>query len=210
MNATSQFNRVRQLLDDPAVTSKKQGVFWTDSEIVSALNYSQNTIVSFLCKKRESYLLENLVTSITGASTVAIPTNYFYHLAGQILSNGVYRPAQLYLCGISKTFWYSSHYCVAVLKDYAYFRSQNGYESGKLIYYKKPSVMTIDPFDGAFYEADSFERTLYDVITNHAAACLAIRLEPNPRFVKNLQQSVQFLLKDPVDQIPRFKEGLIA
>lgn len=210
MNATSYFNRIRQLLDDPAVSSKKKGFFWTDNEIVSALNYSQNTIVSFLCKKREDYILQNLVTSVTGNSTVAIPTNYFYHLAGQILLNGIYRPAQLYLCGISKTFWYSSHYCVSVLKDYAYFRSKDGYESGKLVYYKKPSVMSIDPLSGAFYEQDSFDRTLYDVITNHAAACLALRLEPNPRFAKNLQQSVEFLLKDPKEQLPKFQEGVIA
>lgn len=210
MNATTQFQRIRQLLDDPVESSKRKGNFWTDAEIVSALNFSQMTIVSYLCKKKEDYLLQNLITNITGNISVQIPTNYFYHLAGQVLLGGIYRPAQLYLCGIARTFWYSGHYCVSILKDFAYFRSSTGYEQGKLIYYRKPSVMTIDSGSPIYYEADTFDRTLYDVIANHAAACLAVRQEPTARLTKNLQQSIQFLLKDPKEQIPKFEEGVVA
>lgn len=210
MNATVYFNRIRQLLDDPAESPKRKGNFWEDPEIVSALNYSQFSIVSFLCKKRESYLLQNIVSSVTGDVSAPIPSNYLYNMAGQILLNGIYRPAQLYICGIARDFWYSGHYCVSILKDYVYFRSASGYESGKLIYYRKPSVMTIDNSSSVYYEADSFDRVLYDVITNHAAACLAVRQEPTTRLTKNLQQSLKFLAGDRREQIPQFQEGLVA
>lgn len=208
MNATPYFDRVRQLLDDPEESSRKKGYFWEPDEIVSALNYSQHSIVTFLCKKKESYLLQRIVTSQAGVNSLLLPTNYYYHLTGQVLIDGTYRPAQLYLTGISRTFWHSQHYCVAVLKDYAYFRANGRYVPGTLSYYKKPSVMTMDDASSVFYESDSFDRTLYDVIANHAAACLLARQEPTTRFSKNLQQTLEFLLKDSVDQVVHYPEGV--
>lgn len=208
MNATQYFDRVRQLLDDPEESARKKGYFWEPSEIVSALNYSQHSVISFLCKKKEAYLLQRIIASVTGTNSVPIPSDYYYHLTGQILSGGVYRNAQLYLTGISRTFWGAQHFCVAVLKDYTYFRADGRYVPGKLIYYKKPSVMTIDDGSAVFYEADSFDRTVYDVIASHAAACLAARQEPTPRLVKNLQQSLEFLLKDSAKQIQVLPETI--
>ena len=95
-----------------------------------------------------------------------------------------------------------------ILKDYAYFRADARYVAGRLVYYKKPSVMTIDDSSSVFYEADSFDRTLYDVIANHAAACLSARQEPTPRLMKNLQQSIKFLMEDPIDQVIPLPEGI--
>ena len=208
MNATPYFDRVRQLLDDPEESAQKKGYFWEPNEIVSALNYSQHSIVTYLCKKKESYLLQRIIATVDGSMSVPIPANYYYHLTGQVLIGGTYRNAQLYLTGISRTFWSSQHYCVAVLKDYAYFRADARYVSGRLVYYKKPSVMTIDDSSSVFYEADSFDRTLYDVIANHAAACLSARQEPTPRLMKNLQQSIKFLMEDPIDQVIPLPEGI--
>lgn len=208
MNATPYFDRVRQLLDDPEESARKKGYFWEPSEIVSALNYSQHSIITFLCKKKESYLLQRIIASVEGTNSVPIPIDYYYHLTGQVVSGGGYRSAQLYLTGIARTFWNSQNFCVAVLKDYAYFRANGRYVAGKLIYYKKPSVMTIDDGSSIFYESDSFDRTVYDVIANHAAACLASRQEPTPRLMKNLQQSLEFLLKDSVKQVQYLQETI--
>jgi hypothetical protein len=201
MDATQYYQRCRELLDDPTESARKKGYFWEDSEIIAALNYSQNTIVAYLARKNALYLLQRLVKTVQGVTAVPIPEDYFYPLAAQVALSGTYFPAQIYQGGISRNFWYSRNLSAFILKDYAYFRSQNGYESGKLVYIKKPSVMTISSGDAAFYEAASFDRVLYDVFVAHACACLLVRQEPTTRLTKNLQSALTFLLLDNISQI---------
>lgn len=200
MDATQYFQRCRGLIDDSAESDRKKGYFWLDSEIIDALNYSQYVIAAYLAQKN-SYLLQRLVQTVQGVTAVQIPQDYFYPIAAQVALSGTYFPAQIYQGGISRNFWYSQNLSVFILKDYAYFRSQNGYEAGKLVYIKKPSLMTIDTGNAAFYEAPSFDRTLYDVIVSHACACLLVRQEPTTRLTKNLQGALTFLIKDNSSQI---------
>lgn len=200
MDATQYYQRCRELIDDSVESDRKKGSFWLESEIIAALNYSQLAIAAYLAKKN-SYLLQRLVETVQGVTAVQIPADYFYPIAAQVALSGTYFPAQIYQGGISRNFWYSRNLSVFILKDYAYFRSQNGYEAGKLVYIKKPSVMTIDTGNAAFYETPSFDRTLYDVITAHACACLLVRQEPTTRLTKSLQAALTFLIRDNSTQI---------
>lgn len=201
MDATQYYQRCRELIDDSVETDTKKGSFWLESEIIAALNYSQLSIVAYLAKKNDLYLLQRLLQTVQGVTAVQIPSDYFYPVAAQVALSGTYYPAQIFQGGISRNFWYSRNLSMFILKDYAYFRSQNGYESGKLVYLKKPSVMTIDTGSSVFYETPSFDRTLYDVIVAHACACLLVRQEPTTRLTTNLQAALGFLLKDNKSQI---------
>lgn len=202
MDATIHLQRIRQALDDKPENGRKKGYFWTDDDIVTALNLSLDAVVYFLCRKDALYLLQGLITSVAASGSTAVPNDYFYRIAGKVQREalGDYKPARLFLCGIGLANWNVGYSGVYINSGGVYFRKDKGFANGMLVYCKKPSRMAIT--GAAQSEPDDLPKAVYDIVVAHATACLAVRQEPTARHIKNFNQALQFALNDSARQLP--------
>lgn len=202
MNGDLFISRVRNILRDEQSPTDK-GEFWTDREIILALNASQSVICNFLVENRAYSALSRLqMAEIYPAQTAGIlPNNYMHFISAQVSpqfiaatsgtvsqykmsllgSSNVFKTAQVYLGGDSVPYLKVSHTAVFIVGNNVYCQdyivNQNT-TSFVLYYWEKPSYI------GATSLADntrldfntvSFPSSVYDIIIEHASAMLGTK-----------------------------------
>lgn len=197
MDATGIVAAVRRDLDDLPASDYKQGEFYLSDDITSALNASMDAIVYWLCEQQKSYLLEKLVSSVSGTGSVALPADYFYALTATIAG----LPGQLFVGAGGRTYFYGNAAFATVEAADVYFRNGGVAASGVLRYYRRPYRMTTEPADDDYAEPPDLPQIVLDAVRRHATAVLALRLEANSRHVGNMREAV-LLLAEPADQFP--------
>jgi hypothetical protein len=223
MDGTTLYLRVRDSLDDPYESPKKRGLFWTDLEIYYALSLSQDAVVSYLISRRMSWLLQRLLVNVASTTgSIPLPANYFHWASAQIDRDGLslpdsYRPATLYINGASRDlFFNSTAYTAHIIGNVVHFRNQGAPANGLLWYYRTPSIITypnfVDETPGqlSWLEPPDFTPRVYDVITSHATATLALKLENSKRFQSNMVESMQFAIAELERQHAIGTEGIVT
>jgi len=157
-------NRLREYLDDrdPALFQYKQGVFYTDDELNTALTEAQWAVFTYLVKKRQTYLVQNLLVSISGTTTVPVPFNYAFAASAEIAdnTNTIFRPAGLFIGWPTRAYARNSYtYMVSVSGGLVFFwrNGTNTGITGRLWYYRSPitfqSTTSHTEFDDRVYNA---------------------------------------------------------
>jgi hypothetical protein len=163
--------KIRRVLHD--VTSAVQiGEFWSNTEIITAVNAAQMSLFDILLKKKSKNALQKLVstqtTSIAGQTSgifnANLPTDYAHYLSVSV--NG--ETGRVYLGGRGVQYLDVRHNGVAILgsKWYLLCRTLTP-ASGNVVlyYYKYPTAIAANGTTLA-----DFEEPIYDAIINWASA----------------------------------------
>lgn len=191
MDATLIVAAVRRNLDDTPEDDYKQGLYYEPADILLALNASMLTITHYLALTQKSYLLENLISSVTGTGSTPLPDDYFMAVTALVDE----LPAQLFIGGGGRNYFYGGATFIAVEAGDIYFRKNGASATGTLRYYRKPYSMTTDSGADDFGESPDFGDHVLNAISRHATAALAIRLEANTRHIANAREALQLLVE---------------
>ena len=203
--------RLREFLDDrdPAIVNYKQGVFWSDTELDRALTEAQWAVYAFLVRKRQSYLLQELVASVSGTASVALPANYAFSMSAEIEvpSGARSRPAALNIGWSNRSFIFSdSRYLAAVVGPNVEFwrNGVNAGVNGTLFYYTEPTLF------GAATNHTEFDDRVYNAILWLAAALLQMKDSSHPsvtKFLNKYLDAVTKLFDEENEQYPQYLSG---
>lgn len=219
MNGDNLAVRVRNILRDNT-SATKLGQFWDDEEIRLALNNAQDVFINFALKNNLGYLLKNLLTSVTlldpTANPAQLPQDYMHH-CNAVVYEGIYEEgipsymAQIHTGGDADNYMWVNHANASIINNNLYFRMNDSWASGMLLYYRYPSFIGLtslgDNTRPDFNTVD-FENDIYEnVICVHAAVILGYKETRNKRNVLLSREFYPDVLNIPTN-IERYAPGI--
>lgn len=178
MDAVPLIRRVRLILEDVENPTKK-GEFWSDAEIILALNAAQDIFVSYCIRNKLNKHIQGLYrrTDVIPSQS-NLPSDYLHALSALTVQNNIQRFARLYFGGDADMFRYNitQNKCL-IIGDKIYFYDGINEVNGILNYYKKPSKISvyIDP-EIPYDPSKDFTDDIYlKVIAKYAARILGIK-----------------------------------
>jgi len=216
MNGDSLITRVRRVLKDEA-TNVAQGNFWSDREIILAINAAQSIFIKHALELELHYLLAQLVRKTvysTSATNYVFSPECFSYISAQVGDIDNLKPARIYMGGDGMYYENTHHKAVILIGkdvyfiDGAYTDPKNGW--GVLHYYTYPSYIgatslgdnpsaPIPPIvpKTDWYSID-FEDWVYnDVIANHAAVICGLKETTNQRDFKKYKRVMGEMMMNP-------------
>lgn len=201
-------DRVRVFLDDPASTTPyahKMGEYWSEAQILFALNQSQLAVVVWLARKRQTYLISGLLTSTTATT---VPTNFLVATSGECreTSPAVLRPATLMVGWSALDFYLNQHrFITAIYGETIDYRiNGSAAAAGKLWYIRKPTAIT-----NASTNTEMDDR-VYDKIIAHAVCALMCKDVLDKRFQDVFSECMRVLQSEVPHHYPQLDEGMKA
>lgn len=203
---------VRVILQDIQAAHIK-GEFWSDREILLALNAAQSVFINACLRLGETYLLSGLVTqSPFSASPYTLPADYLHYISGRVGASdtsNVLRTARIYLGGIGYTYFDTSHDAIIILNDTVFFKQAGADTSGILNYYRQPLTIVATAFN------EDFQSYVYtDIIVKHAATLCGFKEVQISREMKNLKREIQNIVNYPpridnyINDVPKLKDAI--
>lgn len=173
----------RNLLDYLEVNDdNKQGQFWHDFEILTALNTAQDVVVSFLVTNKLWHHLRFLYTSTPfglGGLLSLLPEPYLHYVSAQVsdsndpLVTGTLEAAKIYIGGEAEVMSILAHRNLCILNDSYSFNYNRQFSTGIMNYIRRPNRIALLPTPSVNAE---FDEWIYkDAIANYAAILLGIK-----------------------------------
>jgi len=168
----------RNLLDwIEANEDNKQGEFWHDFEILTALNTAQDVVVNFLIEQKLWHHLRFLQTSTTlgpGGLLSSLPEPYLHYLSAAVADqDGQLEPAKIYIGGESLVMSVLAHRNLEILNNTYVFNFNRQPGEGIMYYLRRPNRIVLAPTPSI--NADFDEWIYKDAICNYAAILLGIK-----------------------------------
>jgi hypothetical protein len=197
-------SNLRRFLDD-FESSHRKGTQWSDDEIYLALNAAQFAVVRAFYVKSLWHLISDLETNISGASPLALPSDYMFFGSAKIESPaGRMYPATIYIGWSGREYDNDpSRYVAFVRPTLVTFRRGTTSASGEFSYWRRPTL-----FAAASNHLD-FIDPVYDIIVWHAATILQQKdLGTCNRARKSIEGVLKVLMQQPASMYPQgMKEG---
>lgn len=200
MNGNQLIVEVRNILRDPlnAVTSQpastrvtpafnvpsRLGSFWSDAEIILALNSAQDIFVNYCLNKKLYFYLDYLFTSVqnnlVSNNPLALPSDYLHYASGSIgVIDEPTQLAQIHIGGDTDKYLWTMHDHISIIEEWIYFIQNGAFGTGILFYYKQPSYIGATSLGDALrvdFNDTNFEDYVYnDIFVNHASVILGAK-----------------------------------
>lgn len=212
MDGSALVGQVRKLLRD-VETNSSQGEFYSDREIIDALNSGQLIFVNYCLEKKLYIFLQGLIrqSGVIGWNAITfqpfllstLNPSYLHIISGiynEVSSdNNIPRLAQVYIGKNALQYLYVKHYGIYILGDKIYFSqgrdALGNYDikgQGIILYYTYPYKIYYNP--PIPYPADyllkSWTDDIYEnVIANLGASILSLKDSISQRDIKLIQES---------------------
>lgn len=194
--------KIRRVLHD--VTSAVQvGEFWSNTEILTAVNAAQMSLFDILLKKKVRNVLQKLVASQTtsiagqtsGIFSANLPNDYAHYLSVSVAGE----TGRVYLGGRGIQYLDVRHNGVAILGSKWYLLCRNlSPASGNVVlyYYKHPAAIA-----ASGTTLTDFEEPIYDAIINWAVAICGQKEKQRGRDVSKLKSVASVIAGESADGV---------
>ncbi len=216
MNGDALIIRVRRILRDTA-NKTEQGEFWSDREIILALNVAQDIFINFCLTNNILYLLSDLINPtsyIPSEENYNWPLPYMHYVSALAGNEANLKPARIYLGAEGYHYLRAAHKSCTILNNSIYFTDGDitppSDGSGVLYYYTYPSYIGAtslgdnpsSPIPGIVPRPDfqkiNFDDFIYkDIFVNHAAVILGLKEITNQRDYKKYKRQITEIMTNP-------------
>jgi hypothetical protein len=204
MTGQSLIDRVRRVLKDtPSLV--EQGTFWSDNEILLALNIAMYVWINFCIKNNFTDDLSGIIkkSSILHSPTT-LPPDYLHYISSTVGYDDFHQYiSQIFLGGnadvyfrtkIVGTFIVNNQIWFTWNRDYKY--SINANCMGFLYYFKYPNPIVTGNFDINFHD-----HIYMNTFIKHASVILGIKETKTTRDIKTYRRYLQSLLTMSVEDV---------
>lgn len=209
MDGNSLIRKVRVALQD-IQTDWIQGEFWSDDEILLALNSAQDVFINSCLRNGRHEFLSGLVSwTPFWSSPHNLPDDYLHYISGKV---GTYntadslKMARTYLGGIGYSFFYTVHDAVFILGNQVWFK-RGVDKSGILCYWRRPLQIT-----NGIFASDFKDDVYYNYIVGHATVLCGLKEIQTAREYKTTKRELQELVNYPsridnyIKDVPKTKD----
>lgn len=201
MNGQTLISRVRRFLRDLGentlsnninTLNSKAGQFWSDFEILTALNVSQDFLVNkailtddverlSMLVVRGDYLAMPLSPAVP---FIDLPNNYLHYINGKVGVQGNLHIARIYFCSDVFPYLHVKHDAIYIAGNKVAMNFMGNWNVGGILnYYKRPTKIVAGDFDNSF-----IDRVYYEDIARYASAFLGTKEIHTQRDYKNYKQ----------------------
>jgi hypothetical protein len=177
--------------DDNSILSTNRNVFWTDDEILAALNGCQLSYCNFCIENEQKEKLLLLIDQyqINAKLWDFLPNNYLHYVSVRANKFDFDVPVKIYLGGDGFQFLNSKIDALIIFNNLITLRVGNQYGTGTLYYYKKPNQIIIGTFIDSFAD--------YRIICDYASTLLGLKEIQTTRDFKGKKKLLQELATKP-------------
>lgn len=203
-------NRVRRINRDlgentlqanPNTLNSEAGQFWSDFEVLTALNVSQDFLVNRAIQDGNVDLLDMLIVRgvyldqnpFGGLALTPLPSDYLHYIDAMVGEPDALHIARIYYCSDAIPYLHVRHDALFIIGNFYTMSSMGLFTIGGVLnYYKRPSKIVIGTF------TDSFIPRVYETeIVRYAAAILGTKEIHTQRDYKNYQTVTQSIQNKP-------------
>lgn len=186
---------------NPNTLNSEAGQFWSDFEVLTALNVGQDFLVNRAIQDGNVDLLDMLIVrgvyvdqpSQVGMTLIPLPPDYLHYIDAMVGAPDALHLARIYYCSDALPFLHVRHDALFIIGNFYTMSSMGLFTVGGVLnYYKRPSKIVIGTF------TDSFIPRVYETeIVRYAAALLGTKEIHTQRDYKNYQTVTQSIQNKP-------------
>lgn len=176
------------------------GTFWSNKEILSALNEAQEVFLNNALRlKAYTYLHYLLRQDLAIFNTGPLPNDYVHyanaHVGGQPGEEDQWalELAEVYLGGTALHYWWASHRAAFIVNGNIFYKSRGNPATGRLWYYGRPTPIVAGTF------VNSFDNEVYNnQIVSLAGVICAMKEVQTARDYKTFRKWAMNLIANPL------------